>query len=234
MQAKDVAKTIGALLLAAAPLSQAATDDSAPPANEVRLGFYYIHYFSKADDLSGPYVPPGLNFSFQDLTTPYFAYVRRLSPNFNLELAVGWPPVAKTEGKGPAYLGSVPYNGQVISTARWLAPTLLLNYSLLDDSHALRPYVGVGVNYTKFFSRQSTAAGDAASGGPTSISLPASVGPAVTAGLTYQVSRHWSVHASYSISRIYSKLTADTGGLQRTSGIDFWPGALVVSGGYSF
>jgi outer membrane protein len=179
-------------------------------------------------------VPPGLNFSFNDVVTPYFSYVRRLSPSFNLELAVGWPPVAKTEGKGPAYLGSVPYNGQVISTARWIAPTLLVNYMLLDESHALRPYVGVGVNYTKFYSRQSTAAGDAVSGGPTSISLPASVGPAVTVGLSYQASQRWSIHGSYSVSRVSSKLTADTAGLLRTSEINFWPGALVISAGYSF
>jgi outer membrane protein len=235
MQANNVAKTIGALLLAAAPLSQA--DDgtaTAPPSNEIRLGVYYVHYFPSSSDLSGPFVPSGLNFSFPDIETPYFGYIRRLNSRFDVELAFGWPPVGKTEGQGPALLGSVPYNGQVLSTARWLAPTALLEYNLVDDSHKLVPFVGVGVNYTKFYDRDSTAAGNAASGGPTSISLPASVGPAATVGLNYRLSEHWAVHGSYSVSKVYSRLTADTGGLLRTADIDFWPTALVVSGGYSF
>ena len=36
--------------------------------------------------------------------------------------------------RGPATLGSVPYNGQVISSARWISPTLLLEYNFLRDT----------------------------------------------------------------------------------------------------
>src|SRR5581483_2878872 len=164
----------------------------------------------------------------------YFAYVRRVTERFRLELAFGVPPLTKTVGKGPAELGSVPYNGQVISTARWFAPTLLLNYYILDESYRLRPYVGVGVNYTRFYDRESTPAGDAASGGPTSIKLPSSVGPAGTVGLAYHVSGGFNLYASYSLSRVHSVLTADTAGVIRTSHIEFGPRALVVAAGYSF
>jgi outer membrane protein len=233
MQAKNVAKTVGALLLAAAPLSQAGTDTE-PLNNQVRLGLYYVHYYGSADDLSGPFVPPGLNFSFEDVVTPYVAYVRRVSSRFNVELAFGVPPLTKTDGKGPAYLGSVPYDGKTLATARWFAPTLLLNYQILDESHKLRPFVGVGVNYTRFYSRQSTAAGNAVSGGPTSISLPSSVGPAATVGVTYSFSSHWLLDVSYGASRVHSKLTSNTAGLIRTTNVEFWPGALVVAAGYSF
>lgn len=220
-------------LMAAAWTSGARAQDT-PLWNEVRLGAYWVTYHTHADDISGPYVPPGVNLELKDIYTPYFAYVRRLSGHFNLELAVGWPPLTKTVGKGPAQLGSVPYNGQVISTARWLAPTLLLNWNILDESHSLRPYLGVGVNYTRFYDRESTAAGNAGSGGPTSLSLPASVGPVGTVGLSYRFSRHFNVYASYSISRVNSRLTADTAGVIRTSHIAFNPRATVVSAGYSF
>jgi outer membrane protein len=232
MQARNVAMTVGALCLFAASVGRADTD--AVPDNQVRLGFYYVHYFPSADDISGPFVPPGVNLSVEDVWTVYLAYVRRLSPNFSLELAFGWPPLTKTEGKGPATLGSVPYDGQVISTARWFAPTLLLDYAFLDESHVLRPYVGLGINYTNFYSRQSTAAGDAASGGPTTLSLPASVGPAATAGISYHPFERWSFYASYSVSEVHTRLTADTSGLIRTTNIQFWPTAVVVSAGYSF
>jgi outer membrane protein len=224
------AAAAGALLALAVCVAHA---DSVPE-NTIRIGVYYVHYHSSADDLSGPYVPTGLNLSVNDVETLYLAYVRRLSEHFDLELAAGWPPLTKTEGRGPATLGSVPYNGQVISTARWFAPTLLLNYKFFDDTHAWRPYVGIGVNYANFYDRRSTAAGDAASGGPTSISLPVSVGVAGTVGMSYHLQGRWSVYASYSASVVKSKLTADTAGEDRTSNISFSPRALVVAAGYSF
>lgn len=230
MQKKIVTLGIGAALALAAGGAFAA---QAGP-NDVRLGLYFVHYAAEADDISGPYVPPGLNVHLDNVVTLYVAYVRSLSTHFDLELAFGYPPLTKTEGRGPATVGSVPYNGQVISTARWLAPSLLLEYVFGNPSDRLRPYVGLGVNYTKFISRQSTAAGNAASGGPTSISLPSSVGPAATAGLSYEVSDRWHVYASYSVARVNSKLTADTAGVLRTSEIHFWPNTLVISAGYSF
>ena len=69
------------------------------------------------------------------------------------------PPKTETVGKGPATVGSVPFDGQVVSTARRFSPSLLVNYVFFDKSAALRPYLGAGVNYTKFHDLQSTAAG---------------------------------------------------------------------------
>ena len=205
------------------------------PNNTVRLGEYWVFYHVSADNISGPYVPlPDLNLSVKDVQTPYLAYLRRLSTHFTAELAFGIPPLTKTYGRGPATVGSVPYNGVEIATARWFAPTALLEYVFFDESHKLRPYIGVGVNYTKFYSRQFTAAGNAISGGPTSMSLPVSVGVAGTAGVTYQLPHNWSLMASYSASRVRSRLTADTAGILRTTEISFGPQTLVVAAGYSF
>src|SRR5271165_1767439 len=149
--------------------------------NDFRIGSYSVFYRASFDDLKGPYVPPGVNFDPENLETLYLGYLRRLSPHLNFELALGVPPVAKVKGSGPADLGSVPYNGQVLSSVRWFAPTALIEYNFFDESAPIRPFIGVGVNYTYFYDRNSTAAGDAISGGPTKLSLPASVGPAVTA-----------------------------------------------------
>jgi outer membrane protein len=202
--------------------------------NSLRVGAYYVTYDTQADDIRGPYVPPGANLKVKDVITPYFAYVRRLTNHFSVELAVGAPPLTKTEGKGPAKLGSVPYNGQVITTARWLAPTLLLTYSFFDESYKLRPYIGFGINYTKFYSRQSTAAGNAVSGGPTRVDLTTSVGPAATVGLSYRVTRHFSLYGSISASEVDTTLTANTAGVIRTTHISFGPRTAVLAAGYSF
>jgi outer membrane protein len=221
---------LGALLTLTASLAWA----DPVPNNTFRLGEYWVFYHASADDVSGPYVPPGVNLSVKNVQTPYVAYLRRLSTHFTAELAFGVPPLTKTYGKGPATLGSVPYNGQEISSARWVAPTALLEYVFFDDSCALRPYIGVGVNYTAFIDRNSTAAGDAASGGPTRIELPSSVGLAGTVGVTYRLPQNWSLMASYSASRVATHLSALTAGVVRTTDISFGPQTFVFAVGYSF
>lgn len=230
MQKKIV--TLALAVAAALAASGAYADDAGP--NSVRVGMFFVHYETEATEISGPYTPSGLGVHVDNIETLYLGYVRSFSTHFQTELAFGYPPLTKTEGRGPATLGSVPYNGQVISTARWLSPSLLFEYVFGDANARFRPYVGLGVNYTKFFSRQSTAAGDAASGGPTSIALPVSVGPAATAGLSYAVTDRWHVYASCSVAQVNTRLTANTAGILRTSEIHFWPNAVVIAAGYSF
>src|SRR5258705_12251836 len=147
-------RTLSAAIAAAAmSLYRAPALADEVPGNSARIGLYSVFFHVKADDLSGPYVPPGANIDAKNLTTLYLGYVRRLSPHFDVELTLGYPPLQKTVGKGPATLGSVPYNGQVIATARWLAPTVLVEYVFLDENSKCRPYIGAGINYTSFSDR---------------------------------------------------------------------------------
>ncbi len=203
------------------------------PDNLVNVGMYYIHFNVNADDVSGPYVPPGLNLNVKDIETPYLSYERRIWDHVDVSLSMGYPPVAKAAGKGPAFLGPLPYNDTVLLTTRALAPTLLAKYVFLDDSGSLHPYLGVGVNYTNFYDRTATGGGTAVLGGPTSISLSSSVGPAATVGLRFGLQTHWSLEASYTASKVNTRLTADTEGFVRTSHIELNPGALVIAAGYS-
>jgi outer membrane protein len=212
--------------------SLAAADDI--PNNTIRLGEYWVWYSVHASDLSGPFVPPGVGLDVNNTTTPYIAYLRRLSTHFTVELAAGVPPLTKTVGKGPAVVGSVPYAGREIATVRWLAPSLLFEYVFFSDSSALRPYIGVGLNYVDFYDRNSTAAGNAASGGPTRIELPTSLGVAGTVGLSYRLPHDVSMMASFSASRVTSHLTAITGDVVRSTSISFNPRTLVIAVGYSF
>jgi outer membrane protein len=214
--------------------SARADEGDIPPPNTVRVGFYDVMYHVHAEDLSGPYVPPGVGLDVQDVQTVYLAYVREFFHHLDLELALGVPPLTKTEGRGPATLGSVPYNGQVISTARWLAPSLVANYVFLSPERKLRPYIGVGINYTSFYDRNSTATGNAASGGPTRLSLSNSVGPTGTVGLSYHITPRWGLYASYSFSEVQTNLVADTAGVIRTTHVSFAPQAFIVSAGFSF
>lgn len=202
--------------------------------NTVALGLYAVSFHTHADDIAGPYTPGGLNVRNPSIKTLYAAYMRRLSPHFDLELALGAPPVTRTVAKGPAVVGSVPFNGQTIATTRWFAPSLLAKYYLFSPDAAIRPYVGVGVNYTKFYSRQVTAAGQEISGGPTSLTLPVSVGPVGTVGVAWQPLNRVVVILSGSASWVNTRLTTDTAGLLRTSHVEFNPRALVLAVGYQF
>jgi len=222
------------LCLAGLRSARADSGGELAPPNTVRAGLYDVMYHVHARDLSGPYVPAGVGLDVQDVQTLYLAYVREFFHHLDLELALGVPPLTRTVGRGPARLGSVPFNGQVISTARWFAPSLVANYVFLSPEHALRPYIGVGINYTSFYDRNSTAMGNAASGGPTRLSLSSSVGPVGTVGLMYRIDRRWSVYASYSFSEVQTNLVADTAGVIRTTHVSFGPQALIVAAGFSF
>jgi outer membrane protein len=223
-----------AALLAGLAACGSALAQDAPPANELRAGAYFVSYRTKADDLSGPFTPAGINIRVGDVTTPYFAYLRHIDAHWSVELAGGIPPTTKTYGKGPATVGSVPFDGQEVATAKWFSPSLLLEYAFLDPSSPVRPYVGAGLNYTRFYRLRSTAAGDAANGGPTTVKLTSSVGPAVTAGAAWWVTKQVDIVASYSAARVNSHYTSDTSGVQRETHIHFNPRTWVVSVGYAF
>lgn len=221
---------------AAAANPAAAPAETAEPAyaNTLRAGYYFVHYSATAANLSGPFTPPGINFSVNHVDTPYFAYLRRITDHLQLELAAGVPPTTHTIGKGPAFLGSVPFNGQEVATAKWFSPTVLLDYSFFDEQARLRPYLGAGFNYTHFYQRNSTAAGNAANGGPTTTDLSDSFGPAGTAGLSYRFTKRITAIASFSIATVKSDYDSNTSGIDRRTTVDFHPTTWVVAVGYSF
>jgi outer membrane protein len=202
--------------------------------NIARIGMYSIFYHVKADDVSGPFTPPGLNATVPNINTLYLAYVRRLTSHLYVELTAGVPPQTDIVGKGPNRVGSVPYNGQVLGHVTWLSPSALLHYVFFDESSWWRPYVGVGVNYTHFYDREVNANGRAALGGPTSISQSNSIGPAGSFGVTFKPKEHWEVIGSLSYARVKSDLTLNTEGVVRHTTADFRPVALVIAIGRKF
>lgn len=223
----------GSVVLSANALAADDTTVASGP-NTVRLGMYLVQYHATANDLTGAYTPPGINVAVQNVTTTYIAYLRDLTPHWTVELTAGIPPTTKTMGKGPSQLGAVPFNGVEVGTAKWFSPTVLLEYNFCSPQSAFRPYVGGGINHTSFYDRNSTAAGDAVNGGPTSVSLSSSTGPVATAGFTYRISPRFSLDASYSRAVINSDYQSDTLGVVRSTKIHFNPSSVVLALGYSF
>ena len=224
---------------AAALAMTAATGASAQSALEgftFYVGGAYIDVRSKADPLTSnpPTLPPGVEAGVRvgDASTIGLGVVYRFTPNWSVEAALGIPP--EHSGYGTDFLE--PF-GQ-ISTVKQVAPTFFVNYHFVDVMPGFSPFVGLGINYTRFTDSKSTASGNAASGGPTSIDLSDSWGLAGHVGLTYQIDRNWSVVGTLAFANVESDLTAttptNTGNQVRTTTIDFRPIVYTLSVGYSF
>ncbi|MEW6099531.1 MAG: OmpW family outer membrane protein [Pseudomonadota bacterium] len=212
---------------------------AAPSAVAQEQSFYiggaYIAIDSKADPLAGPpgSTPPNSRLDVDDARTLVFGYQRYFNDHWGVDVALGIPPKHKVYGKG-----ALEGFGQ-ISSSKQVAPTVFVNYRFGDRTDRLRPFVGVGVNYTRFIDTRSTTAGIWASGGPTRIKLSDSWGWAVQAGASYALTSRWSLNATVAAADVKSDLTATTtepGGtttVRRTT-IDFNPVVFTLTLGWKF
>ena len=218
-------------------LAACAAAPSMAQQNTFKLGISNVQPHSSASDVCGPFTPGGIGLEVRDKTTPFISYTREISDQWDVELALGIPPRHDIvlEVNNTALPGSAQaLSGQVGATVRQVAPTVFVNYKFLEKTSPLRPFVGAGINYTRFDNTHSTAAGDVLNGGPSSISLEDSVGLALQAGVAWQLSDEWSVSASLATARVKSKITTNTLGIERHADITFKPQVFTVAMGYSF
>jgi outer membrane protein len=204
---------------------------AAAQSHSVRIGGTYIDVHSKADPLSGAPVPDA-RLEVGDASTLTFSYVYKPDDTWAVQLALGIPPKYKAYGRG--FLE--PF-GQIASVKE-IAPTLFVDYRFAALAGKWRPYVGAGINYTHFTGLHSTASGNAAGGGPTTLELKDSWGPAVHAGVEYLVDKHWSVVGTISAAKVKSDLTAtaitSSGPAVATTTIDFRPVTYTLAVAYTF
>ena len=200
------------------------------------IGGAYIDLHSTSTPLvGGPpgATPPDARLVVEDASTIVFGYNRYFTDNWGIDLVLGFPPKHKVKGQG-----SLEGFGQ-ISSSKQVAPTLFANYRFGNAGDRLRPYLGVGINYTHFSDVKSTTAGNWASGGPTSIEMDDSWGLAAQAGVSYALMGNWTLNASVAAAKVKSETTATStmpGGAQvaRTTTINFNPVVYIVSVGYKF
>ena len=205
----------------------------------IRGGIAHVAPNSTATDAVGPFLPgppSGVSLEVQNQSTLFFSVARDLTPHVEVELAMGFPPThdvtAKLAPSLPSHVQVL--NGQVIAKVRQVAPTLFFNYKFGDPGSTWRPFVGAGINYTKFDKRESTAAGNQLNGGPTDIRLSDSWGLAAQAGVSYRLNDQWALNAAVATARVKTHLTATTAGQARKIDIRFRPTVVTLSAGYVF
>jgi outer membrane protein len=161
-------------LLATAALPALASAQAAPDTGDwlVRLRATYLQSANKD---STP-----LDLSIDDKALPELDITRFLTPNVAAELVLTYPQ-KQTLSAGGAAIGSLKH----------LPPTLTLQYHF-TQAPGLRPYVGAGVNYTRF----SDVSFDPAVASALHPSIKrSSVGAALQAGVDVPVSGGWLVNA---------------------------------------
>jgi outer membrane protein len=206
----------GAVAAALALLAPCALAQS-QGANVVKFGITEYTTHAKTNGISGVGIPPGADVDVSNATTVIFVYERLFTPNIGLELVIGVPPKLKATATG-----SAAFLGEVL-TVKNVSPTLLLNYHFFSPADALRPYVGAGINYTRFTSAHSSIAPD--------VELGYSTGLAVQAGINYAITKDFGVFASIAKLDVKSKVVA-TGATVLTTTVDFRP--IVYSAGISY
>lgn len=205
----------------------------------VRGGVTHIAPNSSATDAVGPMLPgppSGISVDVKNQSTLFLSVARAINPNMELELALGYPPThdvnARIAASLPPHIAA--FNGQKLAEVRQIAPTLFLNYKFGDADSQWRPFVGVGINYTNFDKRTSTAANNALNGGPTDIRLSDSWGLAGQVGVSYRVNDRWSITGALATARVKSTLSTTTAGVTRNIDIRFRPTVLTIAAGYTF
>ncbi|MFC7413141.1 OmpW/AlkL family protein [Larsenimonas suaedae] len=115
-------------------------------------------------------------------------------------------------------------NGDKVGSTKHLPPTLTLQYYPLGGTDArVQPYVGAGVNYTRF-SSEKLEGGD--------LDMDDSWGYAAQVGVDLLVNEHWAFNAAAWYLDIDSDTTATIGGQSYDTTVNIDP--IVVMGGVSY
>lgn len=202
---------------AAATTLGTAQAQSTDTLNTVKLGVTYYQTHSQTNGVTGLGVPAGADAKVGNATTVIGVYERQIAPDLGLELVLGVPPTIKAKGAG-----TVEFLGEVLS-AKNVAPTLFATYHFGQKGQTLRPYAGLGVNYTKF-TGVTTPYG-------WKVNLSDSWGLAGQVGVDYALTPQLGLWSSVAMVQVKSKLVA-VGANVLQSTIDFKP--IVYSAGVSY
>ncbi len=163
-------------------------------------------------------------------------FVYMLSDNVGVEVLAASPfehdiqvSLAGVEG-----LTGIPDGKYDVGSTKQLPPTVSLQYYMLDKESKVRPYVGVGINYTMFFDQSST--------GPfNDLDLDDSIGISAQVGVDVMVTDNILLNASAYRMDIDTDATVDLevpGGtaagatLNLTSDVTIDPMVYMMSIGY--
>lgn len=166
----------------------------------VRAGLAQVNPNDSSSDLyASGFAGAGNTVSVGNATGLAINATYMFAPNMGVEVLGSLPFTHDIEGSG-GLAGA----GKIGETKQ-LPPTVLFVIRGNDAGSGIHPYVGVGLNYTMFFSEETTGA---LAG--TKLALDDSFGPAFEAGADFDINDRWFVNASLWYMNI--KTTASVNG----------------------
>lgn len=166
----------------------------------------------------------GSGVTVDDDTVPELDITYMLKDRWGLEL------ILASSQHDVSGTGSLAGLGKILE-ARTLPPSLLLQYHFAPEAK-VRPYAGLGVNFTLFFDEEVTSSFEAAAGGPTSADLDSSFGLAAQAGLDISVSEKWFLNLDLKYLDIDTTATLVTPGPLGTLTVDVGITPYVIGFGF--
>lgn len=157
---------------------------------------------------AGTFTSSGTTGQIHNTWTIETAFTYFITDNIAIDLATGVPPKLKLYaqgavapfGPGGPSLGLG--NLQPLATTRAWPPILFFKYYFGAAQAKVRPFIGVGVNYTWYTAVQLNPTFNGAlhsvagPGGDVKASLSPSWNPAFNAGVSYNLSKNWYATAS--------------------------------------
>lgn len=155
-----------------------------------------------------------------------------VTDNIGVELLAATPFSHNITAKGLDAAGLDPsFN---FGDTKHLPPTLSVQYYFGQKNSAVRPYVGVGINYTVFFEESLSSYSKNSALQASNLSLDDSVGLAAQAGVDYMLNDKWLINASVWRMDIDTEATFDTAFGKSKVDVDIDPWAYMLSVGYKF
>lgn len=157
---------------------------------------------------------PGSGVSVDSDTTLELDFTYFFTPNWGAELILG------TSEHNLNGAGSIAALGK-IGSAKTLPPTVTAVYQFAPNA-AVRPYAGIGVNYTRFYDEKTSDSLNAALG-PTTATLESSWGLAAQVGVDVDITKDWFMNLDAKYIQMDTTVRLDSSGTIRTVDMDLNP-----------
>lgn len=196
---------------------------SASPAYAIEQGDWLVRFgighVKPNDSSSGFSGAPTVGASVDSDTKPILNVTYMLTDNIGIDVLGAWPFEHDISATGAL-------SGKVGST-KHLPPTVGLQYHFTPKAR-VRPYVGIGINYTHFWGEKLNTTGQAVLG---SLDLEDSVGVAGQIGVDMDINDSWFVNADVRYIKIST--TGTTANVGRID-VDIDPWVFIVGMGTRF
>ncbi len=143
------------LALAAALAAIVSTPVFAAGQHQIGAGWLHINPQEESEPMKTTLadgrviVSQGTHSSLSNENTLGLTYTYIADDNVSIQFVGGVPPKFELSGEGSSTLGQLDSFSK-LATARQWSPTILGIYTFGTPAQKLRPYIGIGVTYTKF------------------------------------------------------------------------------------